>query len=63
MTATERRYVTAHELAELFGVSTDWVYDQARYHGMPKLKRGNVLRFDVEKVREWFERGTDEEAA
>jgi predicted DNA-binding transcriptional regulator AlpA len=39
------RLVSARELAELLGVSTDWIYDQAHYDGLPRYERGHVLRF------------------
>lgn len=57
------RLLTAAELAEVLGVSADWIYDQARFHGMPRYKRGNVLRFDADEVKNWMREGTEDEAA
>lgn len=57
------RLLNAQQLADKLGVTPDWVYEQARYHGLPKFKRGNVLRFDLEEVRKWFRNGDEEKAA
>jgi hypothetical protein len=46
--------ITAKQLAEALGVSIDWVYDQARYHGLPKYERGRVLRFAYGEVLVWM---------
>jgi excisionase family DNA binding protein len=48
------RLVTARDLAELLGVSVDWVYDRARYQGLPKYERGRVLRFSYPEVLAWM---------
>ena len=51
--------LTARQLASRLDVSVDWVYEQARYHGLPKYERGRVLRFDYREVLEWM-RGSGE---
>jgi predicted DNA-binding transcriptional regulator AlpA len=46
--------ISAQRLSELLGVSVDWIYDQARYHGLPKYERGRVLRFAYGEVLAWM---------
>jgi excisionase family DNA binding protein len=49
------RYVTADELAQFFGIKKPTVRSWTR-KGMPHLKCGRLVRFQVEKVREWLEK-------
>jgi excisionase family DNA binding protein len=55
------RLLTAPEVAELIGMTTDFVYALARRDEIPHLKFGRTLRFRAEAIEEWLqasERGT-----
>lgn len=56
MNATpQENYLTASELAGVFKIKVPTVRAWTR-QGMPHLKCGRLVRFQVEKVREWLEK-------
>jgi excisionase family DNA binding protein len=55
------RLLDAHQVAEILGMRTDYVYRLARRDEIPHLRFGRTLRFRVEAIDEWLraaERGT-----
>jgi excisionase family DNA binding protein len=49
----EDRYLTARELAEILGVSEDWVYGQAAAGYLPSYKFGGHRRFKLSEIKAW----------
>ncbi len=52
------RLLTVKQVADLFQVSTSWVYGRTRRRGraqLPHLKLGKYLRFDERAVQEFLE--------
>ena len=52
--------MTVDEIASALRVSPSWVYERVRRRGkdkMPHLKVGKYLRFRVNEVRTWVDRG------
>jgi excisionase family DNA binding protein len=43
--------MTAEELAKALRVSRSWVYEAARNGGIPCLRVGALLRFDLDEVK------------
>jgi excisionase family DNA binding protein len=55
------RLLTAHEVAEIIGMTVDYVYALSRRDGIPHLRFGRTLRFREEAIKRWLEaseRGT-----
>jgi excisionase family DNA binding protein len=50
---TSQVWVTAEELAEVFKIKTPTVRLWTR-NGMPHLRCGRLVRFDVQAVTEWL---------
>lgn len=48
------RFLTARDVAELFQVNVETVYDLIAKQGLPATKLGNSWRFDEAEVRTWF---------
>jgi excisionase family DNA binding protein len=46
--------MTARQVAELFGVHENWVYDQAASGELPSYKIGGTRRFDADELRGWI---------
>ena len=46
--------VTTRDLTEYFGVTTQTVFNW-RQEGLPHLKLGNRMRYDLEEVLKWLE--------
>jgi excisionase family DNA binding protein len=46
--------MTARQVAELFGVHENWVYDQAASGELPSYKIGGTRRFDPDELRGWI---------
>ena len=44
----------AKQLADALGQEKRWVYRQGEEHGLPALKLGRSLVFDLESVRAWL---------
>lgn len=49
------RALTAPEVAGVFGVSEQMVYKQARSGTIPAFRIGTALRFDPQKLIDWYE--------
>lgn len=47
-------YLTASEVAKLFKVNIETVYDLAGSRTLPATKIGGQWRFDSDEIREWF---------
>ena len=50
----QSRYLTAKQVAELFQLNVDSVYDLVGAGQMPATKLGGRWRFDESELREWF---------
>jgi excisionase family DNA binding protein len=48
--------LTAHQLAEKFQVSCDWIYEQASHGGMPSYRIGTIRRFRTSEIEDWLQR-------
>jgi hypothetical protein len=58
----QRRLLDARQVAQLLGVSREWVYDHQDELGVQRLGGGDDarrprLRFDAERVQAWLARG------
>ncbi len=54
----KQNYVTAKEMAEILRVPISWIYQNTsagKKNGIPFVKVGKYVRFDVQKVRSYFE--------
>ena len=49
------RLLTAEEVAERLGVSTDWVWAHARAGRIPHVQLGRYRRFREEALERWLE--------
>jgi len=47
-------YLTAAEVADLFKINVETVYDLVRAGKLPATKIGGQWRFDDAEIREWF---------
>lgn len=47
--------LTAHEVAELLGVPTSWVYEQSRGGRIPTVTLGRYRRYRREAIEAWLE--------
>jgi excisionase family DNA binding protein len=57
------RYLTPEEIAALFGVPLETVYQWRRKHtGPPAFRVGRHLRYDPAVVAEWVAQQTEKEA-
>ena len=57
------RLLTAEEVAELTGMTKEWIWAQARADRIPHLRLGRYCRFREEAIDDWLEaieRGRDE---
>lgn len=50
-------FVSAEKLSEIFGIKEKTFYMWARSRKIPSYKVGRLVRFKVEEVRAWVERG------
>jgi excisionase family DNA binding protein len=50
------RLLTAKELAALWGVNEDWVYERAADGDLPSYKLGHLRRFRASEAEEWLQR-------
>ncbi len=50
-------YLTAAEVAELFKVNVETVYDLAGSGSLPATKIGGQWRFESDEIRNWFKKG------
>lgn len=48
------RLLTAEEVAEILGVSPEWVYDAARERRLPCIRIGRIVRFRREAIEAWI---------
>ena len=59
---TDKRLLTVKELEEFLNVPKSWIYDRTYRGEIPHFKLGKLLRFDLEKIKEWLkanEKGSD----
>jgi hypothetical protein len=45
----------AKDLATIFGVNKDLIYEQARLGIIPSFRIGSAVRFDPRKVCDWYD--------
>lgn len=50
----QNRYLTAKQVAELFQLNVDSIYDLVGAGQLPATKLGGRWRFDESELREWF---------
>jgi excisionase family DNA binding protein len=51
----------AQEVADMLGMSKDWIYAEVRAGRMPHVRRGRYVRFRRQAIEDWLaanERGT-----
>lgn len=48
-------YIKKEDVAEMFGVSTRTIDRWIESRGLPAIKVEKTIRFEREKVREWFD--------
>ena len=48
------KLLTAEQVAEQLGMTTDWVWAQARKGAIPHVKLGRARRFREDAVDEWL---------
>lgn len=46
----------ARDLANIFGVTKNLIYEQARIGTLPSFRIGTAVRFDPRAVCEWYEK-------
>ena len=53
----QREALTVPELAESLGMSTSWVYDAIKHHGLParRVGKNGQLLISVTRLREWLD--------
>ena len=56
-----KRYVTPDELSKLFPLKRSRIYYLIHTHGIPHIKRGRSVFFDLEEIQAWFEAGKVDE--
>ena len=49
------RLLTAEEVAELTGMTKEWIWAQARADRIPHLRLGRYCRFREEAIDAWLE--------
>ena len=49
-----RELLTAHEVADLIGMTPDWVYAQSRAGKIPTIRLGRYYRYRRESIEEWW---------
>jgi excisionase family DNA binding protein len=54
--------LTAEQVAERLGMTTDWVWKQARTGVIPSIPLGRYRRFREEAIDEWLRRLEDDDA-
>ena len=54
------RFLTAYEVADIFQLHLDTVYDMAKRGKLPGAKIGNRWRFSETRLKHWF---TEREAS
>jgi excisionase family DNA binding protein len=50
------RLLTAEQVAELLGRTTQWVYTKSVYSDLPTVRLGGLRRFRQEQVEAWYAR-------
>ena len=53
-------YMTAAEVADLFKINVETVYDLVRVGKLPATKIGGQWRFQDSEIHEWFRSGARE---
>ncbi len=51
-----RELLTAEEVAELLGMSVDWIWAQTRAGNIPCISLGRYRRYRREAIEEWLAR-------
>jgi excisionase family DNA binding protein len=57
----QETYLTAAEVAELFKINVETVYDLVRAGKLPATKIGGQWRFQSDEIHEWFKVGAREQ--
>jgi excisionase family DNA binding protein len=55
--------LTVQEVADMCKVPVSWIYERTRRRGpsrLPHVRLGKYLRFDLNKIREWLQKNTEE---
>ena len=55
------RLVNVEVMAERLNVSPSWLYKRVARKAMPFKKMGGLVRFDVDAVLKWVDRGCPDE--
>lgn len=55
-TATQKRFGDVNDVAKMSSLCTRTVQQMYREEGMPHLKVGRAVRFDLEKAATWLEK-------
>jgi excisionase family DNA binding protein len=58
----EEKLYNVKEVSEYLNVPVSWVYNRAKNHGLPCIKLGKYIRFNIKEVEEYFEEGRDKKA-
>lgn len=46
--------MTADDVAELLGMSKDWIYTEVRAGRIPHVRLGRYVRFRLEAIEDWI---------
>ena len=58
----EQNLLDVKQLAKYLNVPVSWVYNRAAKHGLPHIKLGKYIRFNMEEVEEYFAEISDKKA-
>ncbi len=50
------RFLTARQVAELFQLNVETIYELIARDGLPAAKLGGSWRFDESELRKWFDK-------
>jgi len=53
-TPNPKKLLTADDIAEMLGMSKDWIYEQVRANRIPHVRLGRYVRFRQEAIEEWL---------
>ena len=54
MRSTRATLLDAEAVAEMIGMSTDWIYAEARADRIPHVRLGRYVRFRAEAIEDWI---------
>jgi len=58
----EKRLLTIAEAAEWLSLSPSYLYKLVETDGIPVIRFGRTIRFDVEEIDAWLQEDGDDEA-